>query len=118
MNIVLGEENARPLQDRYTVLSLDTFRVSGHDQTIRSYCVIETVPLSEISQILQWRDLHENLMINYARQNWQFCEQAIEHLMGKWNREVDSFYQDILTRIQARKPYGVDPAWSATIERK
>lgn len=118
MNIILGEENAQPLQGRYTVLTLDTFLVPGRDHPVTSYCVIETVPLEEIKQIAQWKDLHENLMINYARQNWNFCEQALEHLQGKWNKELDSFYQDLANRIQARKPYGVDPAWTAAIERK
>lgn len=117
MNIILGEEAAQPLRDRYTVLSLDTFQITGRDQAIQSYCVIETVPLAEIKQTEQWRDLHENLMINYGRQNWNFCEQAIEHLQGKWNRELDSFYQDLLSRVQARKDHGVDPAWSPVIQR-
>lgn len=118
MNIILGEERAQDMQDRYTVLSLDTFIVAGHDRPVKSFCVIETVPLEEIKLMHQWRDLHENLMTNYARQNWNFCEQALEHLQGKWNRELDSFYQDLSARIQARKPYGVDPEWTPAIERK
>ena len=117
MNIILGEETVQPLRERYTVLSLDTFLIKGQDQPIRSYCVIETMPLAEIKQAEQWQDLHENLMINYGRQNWNFCEQAIEHLQGKWNRELDSFYQDLLVRVRARQDHGVDPAWSPVIQR-
>jgi hypothetical protein len=117
MNIILGEEHAQTLQERYTILSLDTFQVAGHDQPVKSYCVIENVPVQEIPKIDQWRNLHENLIINYGRQNWNFCEQAIEHLQGKWNKELDSFYQDLLDRVESRKPYGVDPAWSPVIER-
>lgn len=118
MNIVIGEENVLPLRERYTVLSLDMFHVAGQDNVTKSYCVVETVPLQEVKQLAQWRDLHENLMINYGRQNWNYCEQAIEHLQGRWNRELDTFYQDLLTRIQARKPHGVDPNWSPVIDRK
>lgn len=118
MNIILGEETAQPLRDRYTVLSLDTFRINGHEQLIKSFCVVETVPLQEVKQIDQWRDLHENLMVNYERQNWNFCEQALEHLQGKWNRELDSFYTDLFARIQERKAKGVDPTWSPIIDRK
>ena len=118
MNIVIGEDKAQHLRDRYTVLSLDTFRVQGHEDLIRSYCVIESVPLQEMKQLDQWRDLHENLMINYGRQNWNYCEQALEHLQGKWNQEMDSFYQDLQERVQSRKPHGVDPAWTPVIDRK
>lgn len=117
MNIIMGEENAQNLRDRYTVLPLDTFRVAGSDMPVVSYCVIESVPMAEMRQIDQWRDLHENLMINYGRQNWNYCEQAIEHLTGKWNRELDSFYMDLSSRVQARKAHGVDPAWSPVIQR-
>lgn len=118
MNIIVGEENAQPLRDRYTVLSLDTFRITGHDQLVKSFCVVETVPLQEIKQIDQWRDLHENLIKNYGRQNWNYCEQALQHLRGKWNKELDSFYTDLSERIQSRKTHGVDPAWSPVIDRK
>lgn len=118
MNIVVGEENARPLRDRYTVLSLDTFRVAGHEQLIKSFCVVESMPIQEIKQLDQWRDLHENLMLNYQRQNWNYCEQALEHLQGKWNKELDSFYLDLAARVQSRKPHGVDPAWTPVIDRK
>lgn len=117
MNIILGEDTVRPLKERYTVLPLDSFQINGQDQPIQSYCVIETVPLTEIKQTKQWQDLHENLMINYGRQNWHYCEQAIGHLQGKWNRELDSFYQDLLARVQARRDHGVDPTWSPVIQR-
>lgn len=116
MNIILGEENVQPLRDRYLVLSLDTFRIKT--QSVRSYCLIDNVPLSEIKQMEQWRDLHENLMVNYARQNWTYCEQAIDHLRGKWNRVLDSFYIDLLQRIQLRKVHGIDSNWTPEIDRK
>lgn len=118
MNIVIGEDNIQHLRDRYTVLSLDTFRVQGREDLVRSYCVIESVPLQEMKQLDQWRDLHENLMINYGRQNWNFCEQALEHLQGKWNQEMDSFYHDLQNRVQSRKPHGIDPTWTPVIDRK
>lgn len=117
MNIILGDDRAQSLADRYTVLPLDTFYLSSLQQNIRSYCVVESMPISELSQFQQWYDLHGKLIDNYARQNWQFCEQAIEHLLGKWNRELDTFYQDLLLRVQSRKPHGVDPDWTPIIER-
>ena len=117
MNIVLGEEHALSLSDRYTVLRLDTFFVQGQSDPIKSYCVIEYMPSEELEQTVQWSVLHEKLMENYAKQNWVFCEQAIEHLMGKWNRELDSFYLNLLIRIRERQGQGYDEGWSPIITR-
>lgn len=117
MNIILGEDRAQSLSDRYTVLPLDTFYMRQSGQNVKSYCVVESLPVAELYQFDQWYDLHGKLIENYAKQNWDFCEQAIEHLLGKWNKELDTFYQDLLMRVRARKPHGVDPDWTPLIER-
>lgn len=115
MNIIMGDDLAQQMGEKYTVLGLDWFSVPGSDQPIRAYCVVETVPLTDMPTLTHWRDLHENLMKNFTKQNWNFCEQAIEHLMGRWNGELDSFYQVINQRIQKRKDHGTDPDWNPTI---
>lgn len=117
MNIVVGEEKVQPLRDRYTVLSLDAFQVKDHEKIVKSFCVIETVPVHEMNQIDQWKDLHENLIINYGRRNWNYCEQALEHLMGKWNGAVDSFYLDLGQRVKDLKSHDPGPDWSPCIKR-
>lgn len=115
MNIILGEDVAREMAERYTVLSLDTFRVTGQSCPVKSYCLIEQVPLDEMLQMQSWKDLHENLMINYALKNWNYCEQAIEHLMGKWDGQLDSFYVDLKTRIDSLKDQVLDPDWDGLL---
>jgi hypothetical protein len=117
MNIILGEEAARPLMERYTVLPLDTFQITGQEAATQSYCVIEALPVQDLRQIDQWRDLHEKLMINYARRNWNYCEQAIQHLMGRWNGELDTFYLELSGRIEKFKQQDPGPDWSPVIAR-
>lgn len=117
MNIILGEDQAQALAEKYTVLSLDTFSVGNNPEPIRSFCVIETLPLGEIPQIDSFRDLHESLMVNYARRNWSFCDQAIEHLMGRWNHELDSFYADLSSRVQQYRLQEPPEDWSPIINR-
>jgi hypothetical protein len=60
--------------------------------------VVEQIPITELSTVESLKDLHANLITNYAKQDWNYCEQAIEHLMGKWGGEVDSFYMELKTR--------------------
>ena len=112
MNIILGEEQALPLSEKYTVLSLDSFQIADRPQAIKSFCVIENMPITEMAECDNYRELHENLMINYGRRNWSYCEHAIEHLMGRWNRELDSFYADLLDRIQHHKQQEPPEDWT------
>lgn len=117
MNIILGEDQARPLAEKYTVLTLDSFSIASNPQPIKSFCVIENMPITEMAQCESYRDLHENLMINYGRRNWNYCEQAIEHLMGRWNRELDSFYTNLLDRVQQHKQQEPPEDWTPTLSR-
>lgn len=117
MNIILGDDQAQPLAEKYTVLSLDSFKIANNPQPIRSFCVIENMPLTEMAECDNYRELHENLIINYGRRNWNYCEQAIGHLMGRWNRELDSFYADLLARIQQYQTNEPPEDWTPIINR-
>jgi len=39
-------------------------------------------------------------------------------LRGKWNGEIDSFYDDITQRITELKEQTLSPNWTGIIERK
>jgi hypothetical protein len=115
MNIILGRENIAQAQEKYTVLELDTLLINGAADPVTAYCLIEQVPIDQIAVIDQYRDLHNNLMINYRKRNWKYCEDAIEHLQGKWGGELDSFYTEINLRIQQLKQQVLDNSWTGTI---
>lgn len=117
MNIVIGEDRAIGLAARYIVLTLDTFRVDAQTDPVKSFCVIETVPIDQLAQIEHWQDLHENLIVNYGKKNWDYCLQAIEHLMGRWNGQVDSFYVNLAARITTQMNRAADDTWSPIIDR-
>lgn len=118
MNIVLGHQNLESIADRYIVLRLDAFASPDQPDPVQSYCVIESVPIQEMGQLEQWKDLHEKLIKNYGLQNWDFCEQAIEHLMSRWNGELDSFYQNLLARVRHNRTNGVVSNWTPTLTRQ
>jgi len=107
MHIILGEQNIKEVESKYVVLELDRFARSDQDQPISAYCLIENVPINELPEVDRYRDLHQQLIKNYRQANWKFCEDAIEHLLGRWNGEIDSFYSMILQRIQQQKDHPV-----------
>lgn len=115
MHIIFGKDQLDLFKDKYTVLELDTFRVEDQQETVTAYCVIENVPITEIAQLTMWEDLHRNLIENYQKRNWKFCEDALGHLQGRWNSEVDSFYANLSERIQQLKEIELPEDWQATI---
>lgn len=99
MNIIIDPENLQDYQQKFTVLELDTIRVDGLSRTVTAYCVIEQIPIMELPHVESKRNLHQNLIDNYRKKDWNFCIQALDHLMGSWNGEVDSFYEELRGRV-------------------
>jgi hypothetical protein len=115
MHIIFGKHPE--LEEKYTLLELDTIRIgqSGTEQT--AYCLVENIPLEEIPAVETLEELHESLMKDYRRQNWNKCEATIGQLKGKWGGELDSFYIELAARIANLKTQSLDDTWTGIIEK-
>ena len=100
MNIIIGEIAAEKLKENYTILELDTFIVN--EREVKTYCVVENVPISELINLEQYKKLHQSFINEYRLGNYKFCIDAIEHLTGKFGGELDTFYNTILDRINSQ----------------
>ena len=101
MKIILAtEQDIAPLKDRYLVLELDTFRIQNN--IIPSWCVIDAgdIPLAEMTELDHIKVQHQNLIKNYKIGNFNFVDQMLEHLKGKFGGNVDSFYTELYARLQ------------------
>ena len=117
MHIILGEENAQPLDEKYILLALDQIKFDPDDDAVQAYCVLENIPVDELAKAEEFTSLHGKLMKNYTKRDWNFCEQAIEHLMGKWGGQVDTFYAEISSRIAKYKENDPGEDWDYTIHK-
>jgi len=117
MNIIFGADNACRATDKYIVLELDTVMISPIAEPLIAYGLIELVPVTDMANIVSLRDLHANLIKEYKKKNWKFCEDAIEHLQGAWSNELDSFYIDLYNRIQTNKAQLLDDTWTGALIR-
>jgi hypothetical protein len=115
MNIIFGDSAAQQAQEKYIVLELDTFQVD--QQLTTTYALVEKVPLMEMTSLDQFKELHSNLLSEYRKRNWKYCEDAIEHLKGKWNGDLDTFYTVLTERIQDLKTQSLDSTWTGVIVR-
>jgi hypothetical protein len=117
MNIIFGTEMAEQAQEKYTVLELDTFNLVPTHEVVTAYCLVETVPITEMPAIESLNELHRNLMAEYRKQNWRYCEDAIAHLTGKWHGELDSFYTELYQRIQGLKQEDLSEDWTGRVDK-
>jgi hypothetical protein len=115
MNIIFGDNVAELAREKYTVLELDTLVMSGTNQTATAYALVEKIPLQEMVTLDRYRDLHHNLLKEYRKRNWKYCEDAIGHLQGRWNTELDSFYDELYNRVQSLKTQSLPDDWSGII---
>jgi hypothetical protein len=116
MHIIFGDE-AKKLADKFTVLELDTIKFRETDQTITSYCIVENIPLGDFPVVDAYVKVHHDMMQSYRDQNWDYCESAIKGLTGKWNNELDTFYQIMFDRVSQLRTQTLEPEWDGTIEK-
>jgi len=118
MNIIIDPKDLKSYQEKYTVLELDTFRLLPENREVKAYCVIEAIPIMELQLIESRRNLHNGLLENYRKRNWDYCNQALDHLVGSWNNELDSFYQDMRNRIDRYMENDPGESWDGVIEKQ
>lgn len=119
MLVVFGKEKADKLKDRMTVLELDTFMQPGLTEPVTAYAVIamEDIPIQEIAQLHNMTELHNTMWPEYRARRFNFCEQAMEHLRGKWKGTLDSFYDEFEKRIATLKDSQLDENWDGVIHK-
>lgn len=112
MNIIFGD-SVDILPDHYIKLELDTFRTANN--TVTAYCLVEKLAPDEFGNMDSYKKIHADLLDAYRKQHWNYCEQAIAGLMGRWNGEIDTFYADLLQRVNQYRQNGVPDNWTATV---
>lgn len=119
MNIIFGKDSFLA-SEKYITLELDTFRFHHNDEIVRhtAYCVVELLPILDLPRAASMQELHENLMVNYRKRDWNYCTQAIEHLYGFWGKELDSFYDILLQRLREFEITPPDDDWDGTLLRQ
>lgn len=117
MKVIFGKQQADTISNRMTVLELDTFFQPGLPEPVTAYAVLDNtaIPLQEIPALENFVELHNNLMAEYRKQNWNYVEHSIEHLQGKWKGELDSFYEELINRVSTLKETKLPSDWNGIV---
>jgi hypothetical protein len=117
MNIIFGDAVAQ-VAGTHTVLELDTFKLMPSEQLVKSYCVIDNLPLAEFPQLEANKKIHQQLIEQYRQQNWEFCRSAVHSLTGCWNGEMDTFYQHLADRVDEYAENSPGANWTGVIVKE
>jgi hypothetical protein len=103
MHIIFGQEIVQEVRDKHTCLELETFLVDGESKT--AYCVVpgECISIAELPDLDRKKRLHQALIDAYNNKEYNTVLITIDHLMGSFGGELDSFYQIIRDRIKGEK---------------
>jgi hypothetical protein len=117
MNIIFDTDLVEDIAKKYTVLELDTVRSMPGNRVYTAWCVVEKIPLPELSQLLELKQLHHDMMTQYKNREWNICEQSIGRLMHSWGTELDSFYEIMLERVRNLQDHDPGSDWDPVIDR-
>jgi hypothetical protein len=100
VELIFGRKNAEMLREKYTVLDLETV-TDQEGNSMEVFCLIpaDKINIGDLPSLEQWKKLHNEFLHGYHTQQYNYCRQCIEHLKGKFGGEIDSFYDEILRRI-------------------
>jgi hypothetical protein len=115
MNIIFGKEQADSMLEKYTVLELDIFQIGNTADTVTAYCAVENIPIDQLLQVPELKIKHASMIDHYRTRQWVACQAELDQLMGQWNGELDSFYQEVSTRISQFATQDLDSTWSPVI---
>jgi hypothetical protein len=104
MDIIFGRKNAEKLREKYTVLDLEVVIKDGHEFEV--FCLIpaEKIAITDLPNLEEWVKMHNDFLVGYSNKHYEYCRQCIDYLMGKFGGEVDTFYEEILHRINEAEP--------------
>jgi len=103
MEIIFSRAAAESMQEKYTVLELESHPVG--EEILETFCVVpgDKIPLTEMVMLEHWKKLHADFVQANKDKDAKLCADLAEHLVGKWGGELDEFYQIVCERF-------VDPA--------
>ena len=116
MNIIFEEKVTDSIIEKYMLLELDSFSPKeGEVKKCWGLLGKDDVNIQEVHNMNQYVDLHNNMMKNYGLKNWKYCHDALDHLVGKFRGEFDSFYKIMRERIEQLEKIDLPETWSPVI---
>ena len=109
--IVLGPVTAERLGNEYFTLELDCIAVKGKKDGVNIFTVFYNPPEGKMAEWLHNKQLHSMMLDYYRKQEWKKAEALIETLKGKFDSQMDHYYELWLERIEEMRAANLPADW-------
>jgi adenylate cyclase len=109
--IVLGPITADRVGDEYFTLPLDCIAVKGKKEGVNISTVFYNPPREQQPFWEHDRDVHIIMLDYYRRQEWKKAIALVETLKGKFDGNMDHYYDLWLERIEEMKAANLAADW-------
>ena len=97
MQIVWNPEAVENLKNSHTLLELETFHTDAG--SLKAWCVVPAEKLLEdLPNLENLIQLHQQFLVAAVEKNYTVCQDLAQQLIGRFGGELDTFYQEILSR--------------------
>ena len=111
VDIVIGPDTARTVEDRLPVLELDLIAVKGKVEAVEIFTVIGDDNMKRDSEFTELLLRHNGFITAYRAQEWQEARDAMQVCRGLCNGKMDGFYTIFEERIQEYIDNPPPPDW-------
>jgi adenylate cyclase len=109
--IVLGSITAERVKGEYFTLELDCIAVKGKKEGVTIYTVFYNPPEPELAEWKHNKEIHELMLEYYRKQEWNKAIALVDTLKGKFDGQMDHYYDLWLERIEEMKAANLAADW-------
>ena len=109
VKIVLGPKTAQLVKDEYYVLELDCIAVKGKTEGVHIYTVLGR--LDKVSADHADHQMHNAMLALYRKQKFDQAIKMCGELKGRFNGEMDHYYDAWTERCEEMKHAGLPQDW-------
>jgi adenylate cyclase len=111
VGIVIGQETAVAVKDRFALLELDLLAVKGKAEGVRIFTPLGTIDLAASAAFKAVAGRHAAMLMNYRAQDWDAAEADIAGLRGVFDGAMDDYYAIFAERIRVYRADPPGPGW-------
>jgi adenylate cyclase len=109
--IVLGPITTERVGDEYFTIPLDCIAVKGKKEGVDISTVFYNPPESKSAEWLHHKQLHNMMLDYYRKQDWKKAEALVETLKGKFDGQMDNYYELWIERIAEMRNANLPADW-------
>ncbi|OSQ39620.1 CHASE2 domain-containing protein [Thalassospira mesophila] len=111
VDIVIGQDSAVTVSDRFAVLQLDLIAVKGKSEAVEIFTVLGDRDLRDSSDFVELAQRHDAMIKAYRGQNWDQADELLRTLRQNPVRDLSVLYDMYDERIAAFRKMAPGPDW-------